>query len=113
MLMLNQWALSGDWTIESRASVLNGPEGRIAFRFHARDVNLVLRSRPQGASVPFRVLLDGAPSGPARGVDVEEDGHGTLVQPRLCQLVRQQGSISERTLEIAFLAPGVEAYVFG
>jgi thiol-disulfide isomerase/thioredoxin len=112
MLMLNQWALSGDWTIESRASVLDGAEGRIAYRFHARDVNLVLRSRTQGATVPFRVLLDGAPPTAAHGLDVDEDGHGTLVQPRLYQLVRQQGSITDRTFEITFLAPGVEAYVF-
>ena len=111
MLMLNQWALSGDWTIRSGASVLNGAEGRIAFRFHARDVHLVLRPREE-TGVPFRVLLDGAPPGAAHGLDVDEDGEGTLVQPRLYQLVRQHGRITDRTFEITFHSAGVEAYVF-
>jgi hypothetical protein len=110
-LQLNSWGLSGNWTIEGRACVLNGAEGRIAFRFHGRDVNLVLRSRP-GTTVPFRVLIDGAMPGDDHGLDVDEEGHGTLERPRLYQLVRQQGSITDRTFEISFLAPGVEAYVF-
>jgi hypothetical protein len=80
-LMLNQWALSGDWTIESRASVLNRPDGRIAFRFHARDVHLVMRSRAPETSVPFRVLVDREPPGDTHGLDIDEQGHGTLVQP--------------------------------
>jgi thiol-disulfide isomerase/thioredoxin len=109
-LRLNQWSLSGDWTIESRASVLNAAGGRILFRFHGRDVNLVLRAKE--GSIPFRVLLDGEPPGDARGLDVDEEGHGTLVQPRLYQLIRQPGSIDDRTFEIAFDAPGVEAYAF-
>jgi thiol-disulfide isomerase/thioredoxin len=111
-LELNQWALSGDWTIERGASVLNRADGRIAFRFHARDVNLVLGPREPGASVPFRVLIDGQSPGASHGVDVDEQGHGTVAQQRLYQLVRQPGSITERTFEITFLAPGVEAYVF-
>ena len=111
-LRLNDWALSGAWTVARGASVLNRADGRIAFRFHARDVNLVLRPRTHGASVPFRVLVDGAPLGADHGLDVDAEGHGTLVQPRLYQLVRQQGAITDRTFEIAFLAPGVEAYVF-
>ena len=110
-LRLNSWALAGDWTVEGRASVLNEAGGRIAFRFHARDVNLVLRSRT-GDSVPFRVLLDGDVPGAAHGLDVDEKGNGTMVQPRLYQLVRQQESIADRTVEITFLAPGAEAYVF-
>jgi thiol-disulfide isomerase/thioredoxin len=110
-LPLNNWALVGDWAIESRASVLNGPDGRILFRFHARDVNLVLRSR-EGAPVPFRVLVDGQPPGNARGVDVDNDGNGVLVEPRLYQLIREPGEIVDRTFEIAFAAPGAEAYVF-
>jgi thiol-disulfide isomerase/thioredoxin len=110
-LQLNSWALAGNWTIEERASVLNEPGGRIAFRFHARDVHLVLRSRAATA-VPFRVLVDGEAPGAARGLDVDEEGRGTLVQPRLYQLVREPGSITERTFEIAFLDVGVEAYVF-
>jgi thiol-disulfide isomerase/thioredoxin len=110
MLLLNQWALAGDWTIESRASVLNGADGRIVFRFHARDVHLVMRA-PDGP-VPFRVLIDGEPPGDARGLDVDEQGYGTVTEPRLYQLVRARGPIAERTFEIALTAPGVEAYVF-
>jgi thiol-disulfide isomerase/thioredoxin len=111
-LRLNQWALFGDWTIESGASVLNRADGGIAFRFHARDVHLVLRPRERGTSVPFRVLIDGEPPGEAHGLDVDEEGHGMVAQPRLYQLVREPGSITDRTFEITFLAPGVEAYVF-
>jgi thiol-disulfide isomerase/thioredoxin len=111
MLMLNQWALAGDWTIESGASVLNAADGQIAFRFHARDVHLVLRSREE-TRVPFSVLLDGAPPRAAHGLDVDENGEGTLVQPRLYQLVRQQGPITDRTFEITFHRAPVEAYVF-
>jgi thiol-disulfide isomerase/thioredoxin len=111
-LKLNHWALTGDWTIERGASVLNRADGRIAFRFHARDVHLVMRQRERGTSVPFRVLIDGEPPGDAHGLDVDERGHGTLVQPRLYQLIRERGSITDRTCEITFLAPGVEAYVF-
>jgi thiol-disulfide isomerase/thioredoxin len=111
-LKLNHWALSGDWTIESRASVLNRADGRLAFRFHARDVNLVMRQRERDTSAPFRVLVDGEPPGDAHGLDVDEQGHGTLVEPRLYQLIRERGSITDRTFEITFLAPGVEAYVF-
>jgi hypothetical protein len=112
MLMLNQWAVSGDWTIESRASVLNGAEGRLAFRFHARDVHLVMGPPAPGASVPFRVLVDGEPPGDAHGLDVDEEGHGTVSEQRLYQLIREQGSIADRAFEITFLAAGVEAYVF-
>ena len=112
MLMLNQWALSGNWTIESRASVLNGAEGRIAFRFHARDVHLVMGPPAPGASVPFRVLVDGEPPGDAHGLDLDEQGHGTVSQQRLYQLIRARGSIADRTFEITFHAAGAEAYVF-
>jgi hypothetical protein len=108
-LRRNSWALSGEWTVEGRASVLNRAGGRIAYRFRARDVHLVLRSRAQGTSVPFRVLLDGTPPGAAHGLDVDDQGHGTVVHPRLYQLIRQGGSISDRTFEITFLAGGVEA----
>ncbi len=111
-LRLNHWALSGDWTIESGASVLNGDGGGIEFRVHARDVHLVLRGRERGMSVPFRVLIDGEPPGDAHGLDVDEDGHGMVAQPRLYQLLRERGSITDRTFEITFLATGIEAYVF-
>jgi thiol-disulfide isomerase/thioredoxin len=108
----NQWALSGDWTIGPGASVLNGAEGRIAFRFHARDVHLVMGPPSRDTHVPFRVLVDGQPPGDAHGLDVDEQGNGTLTQQRLYQLIRERGSITDRTFEIMFLAPGVEAYAF-
>jgi hypothetical protein len=111
-LRLNQWALSGDWTIERGASVLNRADGRIAFRFHSRDVHLVMGPRVRGASVPFHVRLDGEPPGAAHGLDADEQGHGALTQQRLYQLIRQPGSVTDRTVEITFLAPGVEAYCF-
>jgi thiol-disulfide isomerase/thioredoxin len=111
-LSLNRWALTGNWTVESGASVLNEPDGRVLFRFHARDVNLVMGPPARDASVPFRVLVDGEPPGAAHGVDVDEQGRGTVVQQRLYQLVREPGSITDRTFEIGFSEPGVEAYCF-
>jgi thiol-disulfide isomerase/thioredoxin len=111
-LRLNRWALSGDWTVERRASVLNRADGRIAFRFHARDVNLVMGPPARGASVPFVVLVDGEPPAAAHGLDVDAQGRGTLSEQRLHQLIRERGSIRDRTFEITFLAPGVEAYAF-
>jgi thiol-disulfide isomerase/thioredoxin len=111
-LTLNQWALARDWTIEGGASVLNEAGGRIAFRFHARDVNLVLGPRTPGTSIPFRVLVDGERPGHAHGLDVDEEGNGMVVHQRLYQLIREPGSITDRTVEIAFLEPGVEGYVF-
>jgi thiol-disulfide isomerase/thioredoxin len=111
-LALNQWALSGDWTIERKACVLSSDEGGIVFRFHARDVHLILSPGDGGKPVPFRVLVDGERPGDAHGLSVDEDGRGTVTEQRLYQLIREPGSISDRTFEISFLAPGVEAYCF-
>jgi Thioredoxin like C-terminal domain len=111
-LALNEWTLARDWTVEPSASVLNSAGGRIAFRFHARDVHLVLGPRPRDASVPFTMLVDGEPPGDAHGLDVDAHGHGSVTQQRLYQLVRQRGSVADRTFEVTFLASGVEAYVF-
>jgi hypothetical protein len=111
-LRLNQWTLSGDWTVGRGASALNSADGRITFRFHARDVNLVMGPRARGTSVPFRVLVDGEPPGDVHGLDVDERGQGTVIQQRLYQLIRERGSIDDRTFEITFLAPDVEAYCF-
>jgi thiol-disulfide isomerase/thioredoxin len=111
-LKLNSWALAGDWTVERKASVLNEAGGQIVFRFHARDVHLVLGPGADGTPVPFRVLVDGQPPGDAHGLDVDQEGHGEVSQQRLHQLIRERGSITDRTFEISFLAPGVEAYVF-
>jgi hypothetical protein len=111
-LRLNQWALSGDWSVESRACVLNEAGGAITFRFHARDVHLILGPHERGASVPFRVLVDGEPPGAAHGLDVDEAGEGTVSHQRLYQLLREPRTIADRTLEISFPAGGVEAFCF-
>ena len=109
---LNEWALSGDWTVDRYAAVLNAADGRIAFRFHARDLHLVMAPAAGVASVRFRVLIDGRAAGPDHGIDVDEQGDGTVIEPRLYQLVRQRGHVRERAFEIAFLDPGVEVYAF-
>jgi thiol-disulfide isomerase/thioredoxin len=111
-LTRNEWALRGDWTIARGASILDRADGGIVFRFHARDVNLVMAPRERGASVPFRVLVDGEAPSDAHGVDVDDAGRGTVTQQRLYQLIRQRGPFAYRTFEITFLAAGVEAYVF-
>ena len=111
-LPLNHWALSGDWTMTKRAVVLNKPNGRIAYRFHARDVHLVMGPATSGSPVRFRVLIDGKAPGPAHGTDVDDQGVGTVGAQRLYQLIRQSTPIADRTFEIEFLDPGVEAYAF-
>jgi thiol-disulfide isomerase/thioredoxin len=111
-LELNQWALAGHWTVGPQAAVLNASAGRIAHRFHARGLHLVMAPGPAQRPVRFRVLLDGEPPESAHGVDTDERGRGSVAEPRLFQLVRQRGGVSERTFEITFLDPGVRAYVF-
>jgi hypothetical protein len=111
-LALNQWALSGDWTVERGASVLNKPNGRIIYRFHARDLHLVMGPPTRGTSARFRVLIDGAPPGPAHGVDVDEQGNGTITQQRMYQLIRQPKPITDRQFEIEFIDPSIEAFAF-
>jgi hypothetical protein len=91
--------------------VLEAPAGSIAYRFQARDVNLVLAPQLSGAPVRFAVLLDGQPPRDAHGLDVDESGEGALSEPRMYQLIRQHGAIAPRTFEITFLDPGVRAYV--
>jgi thiol-disulfide isomerase/thioredoxin len=110
-LDLNDWGLAGDWTVHQESIILGGA-GRIIIRFHARDVNLVMGASDQGATVPFRVLVDGQPPGPSHGADVDSDGKGVTSEQRLYQLVRQLGPIVDRQFEIEFLAPGAEAFVF-
>jgi thiol-disulfide isomerase/thioredoxin len=111
-LRLNDWALSGDWTLKGQAAALNQPHGRIAYRFHARDLNLVMGPAAPGASVRFRVTIDGKPPGAAHGIDVDEQGEGAVAEQRLYQLIRQPKPIAERQLEIEFLDSGVEIFVF-
>ncbi len=111
-LRLNHWALSGDWTVDGQASTLNAAIGRIAYRFHARDLHLVMGPAAADAPVRFRLLIDGQPPGLDHGLDVDGQGTGTVAQQRLYQLVRQRRPIAERTFEITFLDPGVQAYSF-
>ncbi len=107
----NHWGLAGEWTIGRENVVAEAAGGSIAFRFGARDAHLVLSSGAR-EPIPFRVLLDGEAPGPSHGVDVDEDGNGVLRDGRLYQLVREHDAVRERTLEIAFLEPGAEAYAF-
>jgi thiol-disulfide isomerase/thioredoxin len=111
-LRLNQWAPSGSWTLAAHAAVLNDAPGRVAFGFQARDVNLVMGPANRGSTIPFRVSLDGASPGDSHGFDVDADGNGMLADQRLYQLIRQPGPITERLVEIEFLASGAEAYCF-
>jgi hypothetical protein len=111
-LPLNYWDLSGNWTVARHAAILNEPGGRIAFQFQARDVNLVMGPASKGASIPFRVYLDGQVADGANGTDVGPDGGGNVDAQRTYQLIRQTGQIEERRFEIEFLDGGAEAYCF-
>ncbi|MFL6333014.1 MAG: thioredoxin family protein [Pyrinomonadaceae bacterium] len=111
-LGLNQWALSGDWTVGKGAVVLNKAGGRIAYSFHARDLHLVMGPSARGTSVRFRVALDGEPPRAAHGVDVDEQGDGTVTEQRLYQLIRQPKPVTDRRFEIEFLDAGAEAFAF-
>jgi thiol-disulfide isomerase/thioredoxin len=111
-LKLNQWALSGDWTVEKQATVLHTANGRIVYRFHARDLHLVMGPAAPGTPVRFRVLIDGQPPAAAHGSDVDDQGNGTVTEQRLYQLIRQPRPITDRQFEIEFLDPGVEAFAF-
>jgi thiol-disulfide isomerase/thioredoxin len=111
-LSLNHWALSGDWTMGNQAIVLHKANGRIVYRFHARDLQLVMGPAVRGTSVRFRVLIDGQAPGAAHGLDVDDRGNGTVTEPRLYQLIRQPKPIADRQFEIEFLDSGVEAFVF-
>jgi thiol-disulfide isomerase/thioredoxin len=111
-LHLNEWGLSGDWTVKAEAAALNKPNGRVAYRFHARDLHLVMGPAAPGTPVRFRVLIDGQPPGAAHGGDVDEHGNGTVTEQRLYQLIRQPKPIGDRQFEIEFLDPGVEVFAF-
>jgi hypothetical protein len=111
-LVLNEWALDRDWTIGRQATALGSPNGRIAYRFHARDLHLVMGPPRHGLPLRFRVTIDGKPPGPAHGLDVDEGGNGTAVEQRLYQLIRQPRPIGDRRFEIEFLDAGVEAFAF-
>ncbi len=109
---LNEWSLIGTWTVGAESARLESAGGVIAYRFHARDLHLVLGPGPDGRPVRFRVTLDGAPPGDSHGVDADAEGNGVVTGQRLYQLLRQGGAIGDRTFEIRFLDPGVQAYAF-
>jgi thiol-disulfide isomerase/thioredoxin len=111
-LPLNHWGLSGAWTVGQHAAVANEAGGRIAFQFHARDLNLVMGPAAKGHSIPFRVLLDGSPADTAFGTDVDQKGTSTVDAQRTYQLIRQTGPIASRRFEIEFADAGVEVYCF-
>jgi cytochrome c biogenesis protein CcdA/thiol-disulfide isomerase/thioredoxin len=111
-LRANQWALSGEWTVESERAVLVRASGRIAYRFHARDLHLVLGPSADGKPVRFKVLIDGKPPLADHGTDTDAQGNGTIDGQRLYQLVRQTANEKDRLFEIEFLDAGAQAYVF-
>jgi len=111
-LDLNQWAPSGNWTLAPHAALSSRSDARISYRFHARDLHLVMGPASPDARVPFRVLLDGEPPGTAHGDDVDASGNGSLTDQRLHQLIRQPGTITDRVFEIEFLDSGAEVYYF-
>ena len=111
-LALNQWSLNGEWTMGAVATTVNRPGGQIAFRFHARDVHLVMGPARRGDSIRFRLTIDGVAPGAAHGLDVDDAGHGIASEQRLYQLVRQPGPIVDRTLIIEYLDAGAEAFSF-
>jgi thiol-disulfide isomerase/thioredoxin len=111
-LALNHWTLAGDWKRQKQSVALNKANGRIAYRFHARDLHLVMGPATRGTTARFRVFIDGKPPGVAHGTDVDAQGNGTATGQRLYQLIRQPGPVAERLFEIEFLDSGVEAFAF-
>jgi cytochrome c biogenesis protein CcdA/thiol-disulfide isomerase/thioredoxin len=112
VLSLDSWSLAGEWTAGREYASLTGTSGSITHRFHARDLHLVLARSPRGLPVRFRVRIDGAPPGADHGVDVDAAGWGIVSEERLYQLIRQSGSVTDRTFEIEFFDAGVRAYAF-
>jgi thiol-disulfide isomerase/thioredoxin len=111
-LRTNEWALAGNWTVRSESAVLNEPNGSITYRFHARDVNLILASPSEDSPARFRVRLDGEPPSDAHGLDVDRDGNGIVREVRLYQLIRQPTPVTDRAFEIEFLDQGAAAFCF-
>jgi hypothetical protein len=109
---LNQWGLSGRWNVGAERALVEAAPAKIVFRFHSRDLHLVVGSTKTGKPVRFRVKLDGTDPGDDHGADSAANGSGEVQAPRLYQLIRQKGRVKDRTFEIEFLDPGVEAFVF-
>ncbi|XGC79368.1 cytochrome c biogenesis protein DipZ [Bdellovibrio bacteriovorus] len=110
----NEWTMAGTWLIEEDSALLTKPGGRIHFKYHARDLHLVLGPKEPGAKIRFKVTIDGKPPGKDRGLDVDANGFGTVTENRLYQLIRQspEKEVKERTFEIEFLDSGVQAFAF-
>lgn len=111
-LSVNEWALSGEWTVRKDAALLDASNGSIRYRFHARDLHLVMGPAKPGTSVKFRVLIDGKAPGANQGVDIDEQGYGTVTEQRMYQLVRQAGPVVDRLFEIEFTGAGAEVFAF-
>ena len=111
-LRLNEWALSGNWTMGPEANVLNVANGRIIYRFHARDVNLIMGPAPRIGQMRFRITIDGKEPGESHGTDIDGQGNGVVNGQRMYQLIRQQGPIVDREIAVEFLDPGVEVFDF-
>jgi len=109
---LNEWGLVGEWTMGAELDELIGTTGRVVYRFHARDVNLIMGPAAKGHTIRFRVLIDGKEPGDAHGVDCDARGNGMVTDQRMYQLIRQPGAIADRDFVIEFLGPGVEIFDF-
>jgi Thioredoxin like C-terminal domain/AhpC/TSA family len=111
-LSVNQWGLAGEWNVsDEHASLVSAP-GKVIFRFHARDLHLVLGPGKDGKPVRFHVRIDGSAPGEDHGTDTDEKGNGVVKEYRLYQLIRQKGTVEDRTFEIEFLDPGVQTFAF-
>jgi hypothetical protein len=111
-LALNHWGLGGSWNTGAESDTLSSVPGKIVFRFHSRDLHMVLGPAKHGTPVRFKVKLDGATPADDHGVDSSADGSGEVREPRMYQLIRQKGPVADRTFEIEFLDPGVEVFSF-
>jgi hypothetical protein len=111
-LTQNQWALAGMWKEDRQIATLISPTGSIDYRFHARDLHLVLGPTRDGKPVRFRVTIDGKTPGADHGVDIDANGYGSVTEDRLYQLIRQHNNVQDRTFRIEFLDPGVQAFAF-
>jgi Thioredoxin like C-terminal domain len=109
---LNEWSLTGKWTVGGERAQLDEADGSIVYRFHARDLHLVLGPATEGSKIRFRIAIDGKAPGDAHGTDTDAEGNGVVTTQRLYQLIRAQGTVADRTFEIRFLDPGVQAYAF-
>jgi hypothetical protein len=109
---LNQWGLGGSWNIGAERARLSSAQGKIVFRFHSRDLHMVLGPSKNGTPVRFRVKVNGTAPGDDHGSDSAADGAGEVQEPRMYQLIRQKQAIRDVTFEIEFLDPGVEAFSF-